>query len=445
MSLPRYGKYRDSGMKLLATIPAHWEIHPFKRFISFIESGVSVNAIDDPASIGEVGVLKTSCVYSGRFNPSENKTVVIEELERVACSVKEGTLIVSRMNTPELVGAAGLVYKTQENLFLPDRLWQVHLSKMIPKFAYYWTAGPLYRAQVQMACAGTSASMQNLSQEDFLRFILPMPPVAEQTAIAAFLDRETAKIDALIAEQEKLIALLTEKRQATISHAVTRGLNPDATMKDSGVAWLGEVPAHWEVIKGSRIGTLFGSGPVSEDEVQEEGYVPFIKVGSLSSEGFDVAHWSWYVSKATAERLMPYSEFVVFPKRGAAIFLNKVNIVRCQALIDPNLMGWKIRQDISNEYVAYLLSARKLHELADVSTVPQINNRHIEPEKFPIPPFSEQEVIVQFLYAECRKLDLLKSEAERVITVLKERRSALIAAAVTGQIDVRGLVEAQPN
>jgi type I restriction enzyme S subunit len=268
----------------------------------------------------------------------------------------------------------------------------------------------------------------------------PLPPIEEQAAIATFLDRETGKIDALIAEQEKLLALLAEKRQATISHAVTKGLNPDTPMKESGVAWLGKVPEHWEILKGARIGTLFGSGPVAEDEVHEEGSVPFIKVGSLSAEGFEIANWNWYVSEATAGRLNPYSEFVVFPKRGAAIFLNKVNIVKCRALIDPNLMGWKIRQSISSAYVAYLLTVRKLQELADVSTVPQINNKHIEPEKFPIPPLSEQEAIVEFVSTECQKIDALKAESERAIALLKERRSALIAAAVTGQIDVRGLV-----
>jgi type I restriction enzyme, S subunit len=244
----------------------------------------------------------------------------------------------------------------------------------------------------------------------------------------------------LVAEQEKLLILLAEKRQATISHAVTRGLNPDAPMKDSGITWLGELPAHWDVLKGSHIGELFGSEPIPENQVLESGELPFIKVGSLSLEGFRIASWDWYVDGITAARCAPRRNFLVFPKRGAAIFTNKVNIVERDALIDPNLMGWQIGERAHVKFVAYVLKIRRLGELADVSTVPQINNKHIGPEQFPVPPLAEQSMIVEFLDGETVKLDGLKAESERAIELLKERRSALISAAVTGKIDVRNAV-----
>lgn len=212
---------KDSGVEWLGQVPAHWEASSLKRVVSLIESGVSVNSIDEPAGEDAIGVLKTSCVYSGGFNPAENKTVIIEELERVACPVKADTLIVSRMNTPALVGAAGLAKESAGNLFLPDRLWQVHFSGALPEFAHYWTQTCQYRTQVQMACAGTSASMQNLSQDEFLSFKLPLPPKQEQCTIAAFLKREAAKIDSLASEQWKAISLLSERRAALIAAAVT--------------------------------------------------------------------------------------------------------------------------------------------------------------------------------------------------------------------------------
>src|SRR5690606_26846657 len=151
----------------------------------------------------------------------------------------------SRMNTPALVGAAGLAEESYPQIYLPDRLWQVHLADAWPKFVHYWTQSKYYRMQVERACAGTSSSMQNLSQPEFLGFQFALPDVSEQVVIALFLDRETDRIDALIAEQEKLLALLAEKRQATISHAVTRGLDPNVPMKDSGIALLGDIPANW--------------------------------------------------------------------------------------------------------------------------------------------------------------------------------------------------------
>ncbi len=212
---------KHSGVEWLGEVPAHWVLVSLKQVITRIESGTSVNAIDMPASSSELGVLKTSCVYSGHFDAHENKAVVPEEYDRVACPVKAGSLIVSRMNTPDLVGAAGVVHTSHENLFLPDRLWQVYFDGAHPDFVHHWTHTPIYRAQVEMACAGTSSSMQNLGQHEFRCFLISLPPLSEQTAIADFLDRVTAKINALIAEAQSASSLLQERRTALISAAVT--------------------------------------------------------------------------------------------------------------------------------------------------------------------------------------------------------------------------------
>ena len=137
MSLPRHGEYKDSGVAWFDKVPTHWEPSVLKRIVSRVESGVSVNAVDEPADANTFGVLKTSCVYGGQFDPRENKAVLPDEVDRVACPVIAGALIVSRMNTPALVGAAGLVLNSDENLYLPDRLWQVHFSGAEPKFIHY--------------------------------------------------------------------------------------------------------------------------------------------------------------------------------------------------------------------------------------------------------------------------------------------------------------------
>ena len=229
---------KDSGVEWLGEVPGHWDLAPLKQVITRIESGTSVNAIDTPAGIGELGVLKTSCVYHGHFDADENKAVIPDEYDRVACPVTAGTLIVSRMNTPDLVGAAGVVHASHENLFLPDRLWQVHFDGAHPDFVHHWTHTPPYRAQVEMACAGTSSSMQNLGQDQFRGFVIPRPPLSEQTAIATFLDRETTKLDTLMAEARTAITLLQERRTALISAAVTgqidvRGLAGGTDAPDS--------------------------------------------------------------------------------------------------------------------------------------------------------------------------------------------------------------------
>ena len=290
MSFPRYPEYKDSGVEWLGKVPAHWDFAPIKKVIALIESGVSVNSVDTPSVGDEPGVLKTSCVYAGKFDSTENEAVVPDEHHRVACPVVANTLIVSRMNTPDVVGAAGLVSSTNAKLFLPDRLWQVHFRDAEPNFVYYWTRTPSYRAQVEVACAGTSSSMQNLSQDAFRAFLLPLPQFAEQAAIGRFLDRETAKIDALIEEQQRLIELLKEKRQAVISQAVTKGLDPNVPMKDSGVEWLEKVPAHWQISRLKHATSHIIDCPHETPVYSADGEFTVIRTADLSDGRLDLSN-----------------------------------------------------------------------------------------------------------------------------------------------------------
>jgi type I restriction enzyme S subunit len=282
------------------------------------------------------------------------------------------------------------------------------------------------------------------------RIPIPVPDPTEQQTVAAFLDRETKRLDSLVAKKRDLIERLREKRTALMSRTVTRGLPPTAAraaglaenppLKPSGLDWLGEIPAHWEVKKGRYLGTLFGSISPSEDEfvedeLENEGSLPFAKVEDLNQID------SSLVLVSTKARVRGYRSqqgtFLLFPKRGAAIFTNKVAIVEQELLFDSNLMGWRIHSNYAPRFVAYCLISRRLDDLADVSTVPQINNKHVNPAGFPSPPFPEQTAIAAYLDLETAKLDLLMQKVEEAVERLQEYRTALITAAVTGKIDVR--------
>lgn len=212
---------KDSGVEWLGEIPEHWEVKKLKYLIKGIESGTSVNAANNPATATDYGVLKTSCVYNENFRVKENKTVIESERNRVTCPLRVNTLIVSRMNTPELVGAAGLVTEAPSNIYLPDRLWQVSFTNTSPKFVHYLTLTNVYRGYIHTVCAGTSSSMQNLSQDDFKDFSTSVPSLLEQETINEYIDYKTNKIDNLITKATKAITLLKEKRTALISSAVT--------------------------------------------------------------------------------------------------------------------------------------------------------------------------------------------------------------------------------
>ncbi|HEV2623020.1 MAG TPA: restriction endonuclease subunit S [Frateuria sp.] len=446
MSLPRYPEYKDSGIPLLGSIPAHWSAARLKEVIRSIESGVSVNATDVPAAEDAIGVLKTSCVYDGTFRCKENKAVVEEDLSRVSCPVAEGTLIVSRMNTPPLVGAAGLVTQSHPNIYLPDRLWQVSLRNSSPNFVHYWTLSGEYRAQVEVACSGTSSSMQNLGQDQFRNFQIALPLEDEQHAIATFLDRETAKIDALIAEQEKLLALLAEKRQATISHAVTRGLNPNASMRDSGIPWLGEVPAHW-LIGGL---TKF-IGPV----VDYRGRTPakgdagtfLVTAKNVRNGAIDYAASEEYVDPVEANALLSRGR----PEVGDVLFTTEAplgqvaQIDRTDIALAQRIVKFRgLEGVLINRFLMYWLMGSacqsQLETLATGSTALGIKASKLGMIECLVPPIPEQQKIVGHIDRQLSQFIDLEVEAVRGIDLLRERRSALISAAVTGKIDVRGAV-----
>ncbi|MGM7317561.1 restriction endonuclease subunit S [Idiomarina sp. ST10R2A5] len=212
---------KDSGVEWLGEVPEHWEVASLKTFIRLVESGTSVNAADTPASEGELGVLKTSAVYGDELDVNQNKTVVKEEESRVSCQLKANRLIVSRMNTPELVGATGFSLANPGNLFLPDRLWQITLENVEAQFIFMFTLSKSYRSQIKLVCAGASSSMQNIAQEDFKNVKVAVPPLIEQKDIVEEWHRFKSNSNQLMEQAEKTVKLLQERRSALISAAVT--------------------------------------------------------------------------------------------------------------------------------------------------------------------------------------------------------------------------------
>lgn len=444
-----YPEYKESGVEWINDIPTHWNVTRLKRVISKLESGVSVNAFDTPAHEDEVGVLKTSCVYTRSFRPFENKTVVLDELSRVKCPVKKGAIIVSRMNTPDLVGASALVNSDVKNLYLPDRLWQIIFRKnfkISPEFVAYFMMIPNFRAQVSLAAEGASSSMQNIAKEDYLAIHFAQPvSYEEQCEVVAFLDHETAKIDALIEKQQRLIELLKEKRQAVISHAVTKGLNPNAPMKDSGVEWLGQVPAHWIVAPLKHLCLLLKDGTHLPPPRVDEG-IPLLSVRNIVHGQFvlreDDSLISQFAFEALCRPFTPRVGDVLLAIVGAT--LGKVAIVKDMPPfhIQRSLAIFRTKTDfLSCEFLANVFSSigfqSLLWENAGFSAQPGIYLGTLANFKIPIPPKNEQLVIDAYCNAKASKLDGLISKAESAISLMQERRTALISAAVTGKIDVR--------
>ena len=323
-----------------------------------------------------------------------------------------------------LLGRKGTIDKP---LYIVGKFWTVdtmYWTKISPdafgKFAYY------VALTIPFTYYSTNTALPSMTKGALSAHAIARPPLDEQTAIATFLDRETAKIDELIAEQEKLIALLAEKRQATISHAVTKGLNPDAPMKDSGVAWLGEVPAHWSVIPLKRAIVLQRGHDLAAD-VREPGTVPVVSSGG-------VIGWNNKVQAkgpgVVTGRYGTIGQFVFVPEDYWPL---NTTLYSVQMYENFAKFLWFMLQSLS---ALFVMNSVK-------SAVPGVDRNDVHPLPIALPPREEQAVISVFLETETARLDALTAVATRGIALLKERRSALISAAVTGKIDVRHLVETE--
>ena len=343
---------------------------------------------------------------------------------------------------------------------LPGVVCGYHLSLIRPLIP---DAGAFIKRYFDSAFAKSSVAVlaNGLTRVGLTQYALdnvrvPLPPTAERREIATFLVRETAKIDTLIAEQQRLIELLKEKRQTVVSHAVTRGLDPDAPMKPSGVEWLGDVPAHWDVVSLGKV-TLsrcdgpFGSG-LKSDHYTESG-ARVIRLQNIKSGHFADGDEAFVDLDYFRAELMGHNvETDDLLIAGLGDERNTVGRA-CVAPADiaPALVKadcFRFRLDasrVTSDFAAAQLSSGSRADagvLASGSTRSRIPLSVMSTRKLALPPIIEQTSIVNFIQAHDLSFNTLTAEAERAITLLQERRAALISAAVTGKIDVRNLVEA---
>jgi len=313
-----------------------------------------------------------------------------------------------------------------ESRFLAHLLHSYHLTKV-----FYSMGGGL---------------RQTMNFADVRRLPILLPPPAEQSAIATFLDRETGKIDALVAEQERLIALLKEKRQAVISQAVTKGLDPNAPMKDSGVEWLGEVPAHWEVKRikhsASHVVDCLHTTPTYDGELAFPAIrTADVEPGRLLLDQARLVSADVYAERI--QRLKPKHNDILYSREGerfgiAALVPANVNLClgqrmmmfRAAASFDPVFLMWVLNSNVILQQVFASVAG---------ATAPHVNISDLVNFDIPVPSRSEQSAIAHFVDLKATEFDTLTWDAERATTFLRERRAALISAAVTGKIDVRSL------
>lgn len=456
MKLPAYPRTKPSGVEWLGEVPEHWEI---LRFRNIVVGGVTNGLFKTQDAFGDgTRLINVYDAYRGDFNVDE------QSLERVATTAAElrlyrvrcGDIFFVRSSLKlEGVGRAVCCLNQTEDLVFECHLVRArpNLRRVDPRFLILYLNSTF--VVHSLIAAAKTTTMATISQPKMLDLPTLLPALPEQRAIAAFLDRETERMDRLVTKKRELIERLKEKRTALISRTVTRGLPPAAAravglpenppLKPTGIEWLGDIPKHWEARRLKDVGTLKGgAGFPHEEQGLEDEELPFYKVGDLkaSLDGRVMTKPEHTISKETARKLRAAiipPESIVFAKIGAALLLNRRRVTFVDCCIDNNMTAYlPDKRRIRSEWAFYWLSILDFGEFMNPGAVPSFSEGYQAILPVLLPPLQEQTAIAAYLDEETAKLDALVAKVEEAIERLQEYRTALITAAVTGKIDVRG-------
>ncbi len=437
-----YPAYKDSGVEWLGRVPDHWVTKKLLYWISGYGSGTTPSSEDEYSTDGHpwvtTGELRENTVFS------TEKRVTQDALKNNSALKLHpaGSLVIAMYGaTVGRLGVLGI------DATLNQACFAIHPSERIRiPFLRNWFEG--FRSE--LVGLATGAGQPNISGDKIRNLLLPCPQdLSEQAAIIAHLDRETARIDALIEKKTRFIELLREKRQALITHAVTKGLDPCVKMKDSGVAWLGEVPKHWQVKSLKYLASHIGSGktPSGGAEVYQDSGVLFLRSQNVYEDGLrldDAAFISDEVDKEmTGSRVMPGD--VLLNITGASIGRScLVPVIFERANVNQHVCIIRGMQRLVSKWISLCLPSMAAQAQIDFfqngAGREGLNFEQIGNMLIALPNAEEVDEIANRLDRETARIDMLKVKTERSIELLKERRSALITAAVTGQIDLREAV-----
>lgn len=434
----KYAEYKDSGVEWLGKIPSHWDMWKLSHAYNEIGSGTTPSTSNEENFEGDIpwittGELRENVILDTKKKVSKKTIDQFPTLKKYPV----GSVAIAMYGaTIGRLGIFGIEATTNQACCV-----MTTSNVLNNKYLFYWLQA-FKNEIIQLSSGG---GQPNINQEKVASLKVSAPLIDDQIKIANFLDHETAKIDSLIEKQQKLIELLKEKRQAVISHAVTKGLNPDVAMKDSGVEWLGQVPEHWEIPRLKqlvRYGSSISYGIVQPGDALEEG-VPFIQTTNISKGSFKLEDFQ--KTSASIESNYPRSRLeggeVILGIRasiGAAFVVpmsfKGVNLSRGIARILPidflssDFLVWYFKSNAVDQYWGLSKQGSTFSEVS-IETVKELN--------VVIPPIKEQEAISEFLLIQSDKFNNLIKAATSQKQLLLERRTALISSVVTGKIDVR--------
>lgn len=431
-----------------SAVPEGWRVAPLKRALRGVNQGWSPQCENRAAEPAEWGVLKVGCVNGLAFDPTENKALPPELEPDLNFAIHKGDLLVSRANTRELVGMAAIVEHDHPNLLLCDKLYRLQLRSewAVPTFVVHALRSEPARHQIELGASGASSSMQNISQDVLRELSMAFPPVKEQTAIANFLDEKTARIDALIAEKERLVGSLAAYLQTHCSWALTHGLDARVALMTSPYPELGEVPAHWKVVRLKFLGEVrSGIAKGKDNNGKATVSMPYLRVANVQAGYVDLGDVAEIeVPADEVSRYLLQKGDVLMNEGGdndklgrGAVWQEQVapcihqNHVFAVRLEDPADAEWVSRYTATDAARAYFFLRSK--QSTNLASINQSNVRELP---VPMPPRAERISILADVGRVESAVTELATHATGHIARLREYRSSLISAAVTGQLDL---------
>ena len=438
MNFPGYQAYQDTEVEWLGKVPAHWNMVPLKYLCSFSGGGTPAKENLEYWN-GNIPWVSPKDMKLFDISNSIDKITAVAVKESSTSLVEPGALLmvvrsgILQRTIPIGVNSVDVtINQDMKALRFFASGFEQYFAYLIKGFESSWLLE--WRKQ--------GATVESIEQEYLESSLIPVPPVSDLVCVLAFLDHETAKIDTLIHEQKRLIELLKEKRQAVISHAVTKGLDPDVPMKDSGVEWFGEVPAHWTKKRLKNVSPFIAVGIVVNPSsyVAEDG-LPFIYGGEVKEGYIDLSKTrkiSTLDSKKNKKTILETGDLVTM----------RVGYPGVTAIVPPSCEGGNCasvmlvkRGDFDSRWLCAVMNSRLIRRQVEVvqygAAQKQFNIADAVEFWLLKPPQTEQAEIADFIATKSAGFDQLMNKASQSMGLLAERRSALISAAVTGKIDVR--------
>ena len=435
MKLSGYKKYKDSCIPWLGAIPISWTASPLKFHLERNDGGVWG---DDPDGANDTIVLRsTEQTVDGHWAVEDPAPRKLPAADIRAGLLEENDLLVTKSSGSSLhIGKTTIVGSeiAQLRCCYSNFMQRLRTAESLrPKYAWYLMNHRIMREQFDLNSNSTTG-LANLNASILGAALIAVPPLAEQDSILHFLDRETAKIDALIAKQEQLIATLREDRTATITHAVTKGLDPSAEMKESGVQWIGSVPAHWSVTAVKRVARIFVPDR-DKPELHETGELPWVTMENIGCRAPTPS--ILFVRKSDSVNRTASSGTVLASCIGR---FGLASVLDADSVVNQQLQGYIPSDRLDRYFLWYFVQQAGMYfeAISTSTTLPYVNQQGFGNLPIGLPAPQEQERIVCFLDRQTTKFEALITKSQQVIETLQEYRSALITDAVTGKIDVRG-------